>query len=193
MDHSHFVTVHGKHNENHYTTVRDMAILTAYALNKSDYRETFREIVKTTTYKTSTGPRVIELVNSNRMLIDTPPTEDLPNPISCLYSDAIGIKTGDTTPAGKCLIAAAERNGVTLIAVLYGGTLNDPDYNSGWPEGRKDKYNARRFQDAAAMFEYAFNDMMRQYSIAELSENGMPISVDILISNASAEDSQTSQ
>jgi D-alanyl-D-alanine carboxypeptidase (penicillin-binding protein 5/6) len=190
MSHSHFVTVHGKQNENHYTTVRDMARLTAYALNESNQKTMFRTIVGTKTYTASTGPRAIELVNSNRMLVDMPATEKVPEPISCLYEGTIGVKTGDTNAAGKCLIAAAERDGVTLIAVLYGGTLNDPEYNSGWSDGRKDKYNARRFQDAAAMFDYAFNDMNRTVSFSELVRNGMPAEFDITIINAAADDSQ---
>lgn len=190
MTHSHFVTVHGKQNENHYTTVRDMARLTAYALNESKQKDMFRTIVGTKTYTASSGPRAIELVNSNRMLVDMPATEKVPEPISCLYADAIGVKTGDTNAAGKCLIAAAEREGVTLIAVLYGGTLNDPEYNNGWSDGRKDKYNARRFQDAAAMFDYAFSDMSRTVSYSELVRNGLPAEFDINIINASADDSQ---
>ena len=190
MTHSHFVTVHGKDNENHYTTVRDMAILTAYALCTSEKSKEFREIVGSKTYVAETGPRAIELVNSNRMLVDTPPTEKLTDPISCLYADAIGVKTGDTNKAGKCLVAAAERNGVTLIAVLYGGTLNDPEYNSGWSDGRKDKYNARRFQDAALMFDYVFSDMIRTISISELVGYGMPVSFDVTITNAAEDDSR---
>lgn len=190
LDHSHFVTVHGKQNENHYTTVRDMAVLTAYALNKSQQSKMFREIVGTKTYVAESGPRALSLVNSNRMLIDMPATEKVPQPISCLYADAIGVKTGDTNAAGKCLVAAAERNGVTLIAVLYGGTLNDPEYNNGWSDGRKDKYNARRFQDAALMFDYAFSDMVKTVSFGELVDAGMPLTFDIRIANASPDDSQ---
>lgn len=190
MSHSHFVTVHGKQNDNHYTTVRDMALLTAYALEKSDKSEEFRTIVSTPKYTAKTGPREINLVNSNRMLVDAPATETLPNPISCLYADAIGVKTGDTTKAGKCLIAAAERNGVTLIAVLYGGTIDDPEYYDGWNDAQKDKYNVKRFRDAAALFDYVFDDMVRTVTIGELVENGLPVSFEVTISNASAEDSQ---
>ena len=191
MTHSHFVTVHGKDNENHYTTVRDMAILTAYAMKTSPKSAEFCEIVKTAKYTAKSGPRELEVVNSNRMIVDTPPSEDLPNPISCLYPDAIGVKTGDTNKAGKCLIAAAERNGVTLIAVLYGGTKKEgDDYNDGWKPAQKDKYNVKRFQDAAALFDYAFADMIRPVSVSELVENGMPVSFDVTITNAAVDDSQ---
>ncbi len=190
MTHSHFVTVHGKQNEDHYTTVRDMARLTAYALNESPQKEMFRTIVGTKTYTATSGPRELYVVNSNRMLVDAPATETMQHPISCLYADAIGVKTGDTNAAGKCLIAAAERDGVTLIAVLYGGTLGDPDYNDGWNDGQKDRYNVRRFQDAAALFDYAYADMIRTVTVSELVAAGLPITFDVTIPNASAEDSQ---
>ena len=43
-----------------------------------------------------------------------------------MYEGAIGVKTGYTKAAGRCIMCAAERNGRTLIAV----TLNDPnDWN----------------------------------------------------------------
>ncbi len=190
MTHSHFVTVHGKQNENHYTTVRDMAILTAYALNESPKKDTFREIVSTPQYTAKSGPEEILLTNSNRMLVDAPVTETLLSPISCLYPDAIGVKTGDTTKAGKCLIAAAERNGVTMIAVLFGGTIGDPEYNDGWNDQQKERYNVRRFQDAVALFDYAFEDMMKTVSIGQLVEKGLQTEFEVTIPNASAEDSQ---
>ena len=186
MTHSHFVTVHGKQNDDHYTTVRDMALLTAYALKNP----TFREIVGAKTYTAQSGPRTISLVNSNRLLVDTPATEDLPNPISCLYEYAIGVKTGDTTAAGKCLIAAAERDGITLIAVLFGGTIDDPEYNDGWAPSRKDKFNAYRFQDAIKLFEYAYGEMTQTLTVTDLINLGMPVEFSVDIANATADDPQ---
>lgn len=184
MTHSHFVTVHGKHNDSHYTTVRDMALLTAYALKN----ETFRTIVGTASYTTRGGTRELTVLNSNRLLVDTPVTEKLTNPISCLYEYAIGVKTGDTTQAGKCLIAAAQREGVTLIAVLFGGTLNDSTYDGFASDARKDKYNAYRFQDAIALFEYEFRKMERTVTLAELKAAGMQTEFSVTIPNAIAED-----
>ncbi len=186
MTHSHFVTVHGKQNDNHYTTVRDMALLTAYALKN----ETFRQIVSTKTYVAQSGPRPLELLNSNRMLVDTPPTETLPEPATCLYDYASGVKTGDTTAAGKCLVAAAQRDGITMIAVLYGGTLNDPEYNPGASDQRRDKFNVARFQDAIKMFDYAFSEMTCTLTVEDLVSYGMPVEFEVNISNASENDSQ---
>ncbi len=184
MTSSHFVTVHGKHNDDHYTTVRDMAKLTAYALKN----EMFCKIVSTATYTAESGPRAIELVNSNRMLIDTPPTEKLQNPISCLYENCIGVKTGDTTQAGKCLIAAARKEGITLIAILYGGTLGDSSYDAGASDSRRDPYNAYRFQDAKRLFEYEFNKMERSVTLQELKQSGLQTEFEIRVPNAIIDD-----
>ena len=184
MSSSHFVTVHGKHDDNHYSTARDMAKLTAYALKN----ELFRKIVSTGVYTASSGPRALEVVNSNRLIIDQRPTETLQNPISCLYPDAIGVKTGDTNQAGKCLIAAAKRDGVTLIAVLMGGTLNDATYDGGASDGRKDKYNAYRFQDAAKLFEHEFGVMSRTVTLQQLKESGLKTEFDITVPNAADND-----
>lgn len=184
MTHSHFVTPHGKHKDDHYTTVRDMAILTAYALQN----DTFRKIVATPSYTALSGPVALELLNSNRMIADVVPTEELTDPISCLYPYCIGVKTGDTDPAGKCLIAAAEQGGVTLIAVLFGGTLNDENYDSGMSPNRKDPYNARRFQDAAKLFDYAFAQMQQTVTVGELVNSGLTTEFPIEITNAAEDD-----
>lgn len=187
MDHSHFVTPHGKHKDDHYTTVRDMAILTSYALKN----ETFRKIVSTHSYTALSGPVALELLNSNRMIADVLPTEELTDPVSCLYPYCIGVKTGDTDPAGKCLIAAAEQGGVTLIAVLFGGTLNDENYDSGMSPNRKDPYNARRFQDAAKLFDYAFAQMQQTVTVADLINSGMQTEFPIDITNAAEDDPES--
>ncbi len=185
MTHSHFVTVHGKHNADHYSTVRDMALLTAYALKN----ETFCDIVSTPKYTTVSGNRELTVLNSNRMLIDAEPTEKLTKPISCLYEYTIGVKTGDTTQAGKCLIAAARKEGITLIAVLYGGTLDGKTiagetYDPYASDNRRDKFNARRFQDAAQLFDYVFSSMERTVTLQELKDSGMQTEFSIDIPNA---------
>ena len=94
---THFVNPHGLHNAEHYTTARDMAILTAYAFEN----DTFREIVSTSEYEAkSTEGRNLSLKNANRLLRDVTATSYVP--YSCTYEYAIGVKTGDTHLAGKC-------------------------------------------------------------------------------------------
>ena len=188
MTHSHFVTVHGKDNKDHYSTARDMAILTAWALQN----ETFRQIVATTTYTCTdtSGNNAITLQNTNRLLIDAE-SDGTYTPISCLYPDAIGVKTGDTNAAGKCFIAAATRGGVTLIAVLLGGTLDDQEYldkSANMNAKTKDPYNAQRFEDAVALFNYGFKQMSQLLTVQDLIDMGMPVSFPCEVQNAAKND-----
>ena len=102
-----FENPHGLDGEGHYTTARDLAVLTAHALGN----ETFRTIVSTRkrTIPLNGDQGVRALVNHNRLLRS--------------YEGCIGVKTGFTKRSGRCLVTAAERDGVTLVAV----TLNASD------------------------------------------------------------------
>lgn len=104
---THFATPSGLDAQGHYTTAYDLARLTAYAMQN----DTFREIVCCSSAEVEFGnpPYKRTLYNSNKMLKR--------------YDGAIGVKTGFTDNARRCLVSAAERDGVTLIAV----TLNAPD------------------------------------------------------------------
>ncbi|HPF53089.1 MAG TPA: D-alanyl-D-alanine carboxypeptidase family protein [Eubacteriales bacterium] len=180
MSSSNFVTPNGKHNEQHYTTARDMAVLTAYALSNA----TFCEIVGAVTYTAteSGGSKTLSLTNANRLLVDA--TADGFTPESCLYQYAIGVKTGDTDQAGKCLIAAASRGGVTLIAVLLGGTSTTIDQTA----SEKDPYNARRFKDAATIFDFAFGQMLESVTVQELINLGLVTEFDVQVQNYASDD-----
>jgi len=105
---THFVTPHGLPAANHYTTARDLATISRAAMKN----EVFRLIVSTqrvTIPWTSRGyDRVLN--NKNRLL--------------ATYNGALGIKTGYTKAAGRCLSFAAERDGMTLIGIV----LNCPEW-----------------------------------------------------------------
>lgn len=104
---THFVTPSGLDAEGHYTTALDLARLTAYAMKN----EVFRSVVCCRSAEVEFGnpPYKRTLYNSNKLLSQ--------------YDGAIGVKTGFTDNARRCLVSAAQRNGVMLIAV----TLNAPD------------------------------------------------------------------
>ena len=103
---THFTNPHGLYDDAHYTTAYDLAVITAAALENG----TVREIVATkkmTLTPIEGNTRV--LYNHNKML--------------SRYEGAIGVKTGFTKKTGRCLVSAAERDGLRLIAV----TLNASD------------------------------------------------------------------
>ena len=107
MTGTHFVTPSGLDDEQHYSTAYDMALLARAALQNPD----FLAICSAKRVQTRFGnpPYDRTLYNHNRLL--------------SLYPEAIGVKTGFTKKSGRCLVSAARRGEVTLIAV----TLNCGD------------------------------------------------------------------
>lgn len=101
LTHTHYQNPHGLDDDGNYSTARDLARLTAYAMENAD----FRSIVSTRSV--TIGSR--QLVNHNKLL--------------WRYEGAVGVKTGFTKAAGRILVSAAEKDGRRLIAV----TINDPN------------------------------------------------------------------
>ena len=104
LGNTHFCNPHGLHDEEHYTTARDLAALAAHALKNA----TLAEIVATRKHaepQCGTGATRLFL-NHNRLLRT--------------YEGAIGVKTGFTKAAGRCLVSAAARDGLTLVCVTLG-------------------------------------------------------------------------
>ncbi|MDO5479149.1 MAG: D-alanyl-D-alanine carboxypeptidase family protein, partial [Clostridia bacterium] len=114
---THFTNAHGLTDENHYTTVEDMAKIAKRAMENPK----FREIVKTTYFelpKTDKQDKERTFYNTNNLLTNRR-TSDY------LYSPATGIKTGYTEAAKNCLVASAEKDGVKLITVILGASVVD--------------------------------------------------------------------
>ncbi len=98
---THFANPNGLDHPDHYSTARDLAVLTAHAMENPIF-------AKTVSTKTITvGNRC--LTNHNKLLWQIPGAE--------------GVKTGFTKAAGRILVSSAKRNGRRLIAV----TIHDPD------------------------------------------------------------------
>ncbi|AMA73641.1 D-alanyl-D-alanine carboxypeptidase family protein [Aneurinibacillus thermoaerophilus] len=107
MHSSHFTNPHGlDDSDNHYSTARDMALLTAYALRNPEFRKIVSTQVKYIPWEEEQWDR--KLVNKNKMLR--------------LYKGADGVKTGYTKLAKRCLSSSATRNGQQLAVVV----LNAP-------------------------------------------------------------------
>jgi len=107
LENTSFTNPHGLDNENHYTTASDLALIARCALEDED----FAHIV-------STRQKIIQVMNDSSVRYLTNH-----NKLLRLYDGAIGVKTGFTKKSGRCLVSAAEREGVRLIAV----TLNAPN------------------------------------------------------------------
>lgn len=121
MENTNFVTASGLDDENHYSTAYDMALLACESIENPEFAAICSQKTAKLTY--GNPPYARTLTNHNRLLWK--------------YPDAIGVKTGFTKKSGRCLVSAAERNGIVLVAV----TLNAPhDWN-----------------DHVAMFEYGFS------------------------------------
>ncbi len=101
-----FKNPHGLHHEDHYTTAYDLAVITAHACSLPK----FREICATPEIKISWPGRPYHrlLRNQNRLLT--------------MYKGADGVKTGWTTPAGRCFVGSVTREGWQLVSVV----LNAP-------------------------------------------------------------------
>lgn len=107
MENTHFVTPSGLDDDAHYSTALDMAKLGASAIQNEQFRSLCSQTSVEVTFLEP--QKTVTLQNHNRLLQR--------------YPGCIGIKTGFTQKAGRCLVSAAEREGVTLVAV----TLNAPD------------------------------------------------------------------
>lgn len=128
MENSHFVNPNGLNDEAHYSSAYDMALLARACLEN----ETLREMVSTKSI--SLGGR--SFTNHNKLLWQ--------------YEGCIGLKTGYTEKAGRTLVSAAERDGMTLICV----TLSDPN----------------DWADHAALFDWGFSSYRLQ-TVAQAGES----------------------
>ncbi|MBQ2999092.1 MAG: D-alanyl-D-alanine carboxypeptidase [Clostridia bacterium] len=107
LQNTHFSNPHGLSDDDHYTTARDLASIARRVLDDPLLSGIVATYKKTIPMDGTPDARL--LVNHNRLLRT--------------YEGAIGMKTGFTKATGRTLVSAAERGGMTLIAV----TLNAPD------------------------------------------------------------------
>lgn len=106
MKNTNFVTPSGLDDENHYSTAYDLALLMAFALENEAFAESNCQKSVKVDFVSPEG-KSNTYRNHNRLL--------------SLYEYCIGGKTGYTMAAGRCLVSAAEQNGLRFVCV----TLND--------------------------------------------------------------------
>lgn len=110
---THYVNPHGLHDDNHYSSAYDLALLARYAMKNPEFRKIVATRTKVIPWAGHEWDRL--LINKNKFIEDPE-----------FYPDADGIKNGFTTPAGYCLVASATKNGMRLIAVVM-DSPNAPD------------------------------------------------------------------
>ena len=125
---THFANPDGLHNKDHYTTARDLLIITEYALTLPN----FETISNTDRYKCEGDDTSLVTTNG---LIDSNS--------EYYYTYAKGIKTGTTDEAGRCLVTTASADGQSYILILLGAP---------YKEGVQEDYFT--FTDAANLFRW---------------------------------------
>lgn len=148
---THFVNPNGVHNENHYSTAYDLAIMGKYAMQN----ETFREIVNTTFYtlpatnKYPTNDRVFGTTNE---LIKKDTSDKVDN---YYYEYATGAKTGYTNTAKNCIVATAKKDDIEYIVVILRAETTQNGLSA-------------RYLDCKTLFNYAFQN----YTVKTINEKG---------------------
>ena len=160
---THFANAHGLHDENHYTTAQDLALIVQAAMA---YPE-FREISNTPQY-TVPATNISEerkLYSTNKLISTTTDTSGG----NYYYSKAAGIKTGFTTPAQRCLISTATNDNLQFLGViLYAENAYNEETGS---------YDFRSFPEFINMCEYFFERyqyttvLTTLYPVAEMPVN----------------------
>lgn len=159
---SHFTNPYGLHDEDHYSTASDLAIIARTAMQN----EIFRSIVSKTSYSLSATNKYDKddrVYTTTNELIVPNNTNRADN---YYYKNAIGVKTGFTSYAKDCLVGAAARDGLEFICVILGGE----ETSSGLSE---------RFLDARTLLDYGFD----HYNIRKLKAKN-DIVKDIEVKNA---------
>jgi D-alanyl-D-alanine carboxypeptidase (penicillin-binding protein 5/6) len=106
LTNTNFVNPHGLHDDNHYTSAYDLAMLTREAFK----HKLFCEIVSSKSYTYTNQDNIkCMFINKNKMLN--------------FFEGANGVKTGFTKKSGRCLVSSAIREDMQLISVV----LNCPD------------------------------------------------------------------
>ncbi len=147
MTDSNFANPHGLHDDNHYTTAKDLAVLADNFLNN----ETLAKIAQTIkyTFPATNKQGTRDIRTTNFMKIENS---------GYYYKYATGLKTGNTEQAGRCLAASAQKDGVRYICIL----LNCPEKWERWG------YVRTEFLEAAEIFKYAF----KTYETVKVASKG---------------------
>lgn len=135
---THFTNPSGIHDENHYSTAYDMALIAKYCMQN----DTFRHLVSKTSCRIAPTEKYPEryFVNTNDLIRSSS---------KYYYEYCIGIKTGFTTQAQNCLISASLKDNLELITVILGAQSTETGESA-------------RYIDTINLFNYGFNNYKSQ-------------------------------
>ena len=151
LSNTHFTNAYGMHDDNHYTTAQDLAIIMKYCIKNEDFRRLAGSascaIPSTNLYGTRRYTSTNELI--------------VPNSIN-YYPYLTSGKTGYTSQAGDCLVSCAYKDDLELICVVLGGkTINGM---------------STRFSETKTLYEYGYDN----YSVKTiLNQNDMVTQIDV--------------
>ncbi len=131
---THFTNPSGIHDDNHYTTAYDMALIGKYAYTF----DTIREIATNTSYDLPNLPNGKERKFKTTNTLITEKNQ-------YYYEYATGLKTGYTDKAKSCIVATAKKDDMELLCVILGGDKTEDN-------------KAQRELDCKTLFEYGFNN-----------------------------------
>ncbi len=179
LSNTHFTNPSGIHDDNHYTTAKDLASIMQYCIKNDDFRR-FSGMASCSLPATNKhAPRSYE--STNKLIVPN-------NPYYCSYVTCG--KTGYTTESGQCLVSCSYKNNLELIGVILGGeTING---------------ESTRYSESKALYEYGYNnfsikeilksnDYITQIKIknGEINSRDLDLlansSIEVLLSNAELE------
>lgn len=156
LENTHFTNPTGLYDTDQYTTARDMATLTKYALNVS----IFEQIATTYEYKPSV-PNQANHEDFNEWTW-THSNEMMNSESTNYYNSAKGIKTANLEEAGRNIVTLASKDGNNYLAVLMKSPVSDADGNPVYSH----------IEDAITLFDWAFTHISYQVLLADTAEVG---------------------
>ncbi len=141
---SNFVNANGAHEDNHYSTAYDLALIAKYCMKNQEFKSRVAKMeCSLPTTEIFDEPRVFR--NTNSLMTRNS---------KYYYEYCNGIKTGFTTPAKNCLISGSNKYGFELISViLHAETTEDGQ--------------SARYLDTINLFEYGYDNFKKDEIVSE--------------------------
>ena len=156
MSSTHFANTHGLHEDDHYTTVRDLSVLARWAWQNEKFREIASTTVHTVPQTNVSEPR--ELHTTDYLISGLTVGK-------YYYDKAIGGKTGFTSWAGGCLVSFAEDGSTHFLSIVCGcETVTDEDGTQ----------TDERFTETKRLFEYGFSHYSYVQVLSDTTMLDMP-------------------